>query len=116
MANFCDTCPDKGSCLGWIEGFSILASETTGKISKNQSTASISTENGVPQGPTDMVVQYQDSEGGLSDPITIHGDSYEESQTNVVSYVNKIGRCKGPIETKKFLGFITTRTCAAPQS
>jgi hypothetical protein len=115
MAEFCEGCPDAGECNGRIDRLKIMSSVTQGSISQDGRTASFSFERGVPQGPTDMSVRYIDAMGGTSEPVTVHGDSASDAEYQAGEYINKIGRCMGPAEVKKFFGLVTRSVCSAPQ-
>ena len=114
MAEFCPTCPDRGDCLGPIAGVRVLSMLTAGTVQGNA--ISISVINGIPQGQTDAYVRYYDEAMNYSQPIIVHGRTYEEASSNVLSYVDQVGGCQEPHETKRFLGLITARSCAAPDS
>jgi hypothetical protein len=115
MAKFCEECPDRGNCIGDIESMRVLSSSTQGTISADGRSAMISAEHGNPIGPTSTRVCYIDTEQGASGTITVHGNSGADAENKGFDYVDKVGRCTGPI-LKKFLGIVVKRECSAPQA
>lgn len=113
MATFCEDCPKKGTCEGEVVALNVISTRTQGTISDDRRSASISFEYGVPQGPTDMTVVYTDGKGGVSEPVIVHGGSYETAEVKAVNFVDRVEDCTEPVRTKRLLGLITTRTCAA---
>lgn len=112
MATFCEDCPKKERCDGEIETLEVISAITHGTRESSNS-VSISFEYGVPQGLTDMTVVYTNGKGSVSGPVSFHGGSYESAEAQALSFVDRVGECTEPIRTKRLLGLITTRTCAA---
>ena len=115
MAKFCEECPDAGSCAGDIESMEVVSSSTEGTIGVGGRSASLSIEYGNPIGPTAAAVRYRDSEKGVSEIITVLGNSGTDAQNKGFEYVDRVGRCAGP-KVKKFLGVVIKRECSAPQA
>lgn len=116
MAEFCTDCPNKGNCEGDIESVRILNAITYGTVSNQGRTASISIERGVPQGPTDMTVQYVDANGGTSDTFVIRGNSYPNAEAKVREQLVSIGACAKPNKRRRFLGLGTKAVCGSVES
>jgi hypothetical protein len=113
MARFCEECPSRGECLEEIKSYRIVASETHGSVSDDRTTASFSFVDVVPQGSTDMMVEYVDVDSGSSKPLAFSGSSYEAARAAVVNFAKRVDNCSGPEEVKKWAGLVTKKICSA---
>src|SRR5665213_3635283 len=105
MADFCERCPDRGSCEGAIESMEVMSSYTEGRISANRRSTSTLIEHGDLIGPTDATIRYIDAEGGASEAIAVRGSSSDDAKNKGLEHVGNIDRCTGPKVTK-FLGVV----------
>jgi basic membrane lipoprotein Med (substrate-binding protein (PBP1-ABC) superfamily) len=73
--------------------------------------AVLSTEAGIPQGPTALRVVYNDIENGRSNVISHTGASYEAAVDSATKYHVKVEVCDGPVKKRRFLGLLQTIEC-----
>lgn len=111
--SFCEECPMRGECVGEIESIKRLSTSTAGIIGPGGKFASFEFQGGVPVGPTDLYAQYVNKNGAKSETHIFHGDSYNDAYRNSQKHAQKIGMCKDPTVTKKFLGLVSSKQCGA---